>query len=115
MLAGKTPAMGICKHFDPSVDAGSRYYEAINKYDVFWRQRVKDWNPTNPNNSIIQPFVNNLCKGDSPGKNLRQCKFNGYLKEHELCNPCEVKKFKEMCEELCEKTTGPPFGEYLLE
>ena len=105
-------SMIICKHFDPSVDAGSRYYEESDILGL-WLQRVYDFNPTNPN-SIIQPIVTSSCIGDSPGKNLQQCKFNGYLKEHELCNPCEVKKFKEMCEDLCETTTGPPFGGFML-
>ena len=104
----------VCKHFDPSVDAGSRYYRYKEIGDGHWLQRVYDLHQTNPNDWIIQPIVTSSCIGDSPGKNLDQCKFNGYLKEHELCNPCEVKKFKKMCEELCETTTGPLFGEFEL-
>ena len=105
--------INICKHFDPSVDAESRYYK-FGESSGLWLQRVYDWNTTNPNDSIIQPIVNSSCIGDSPGKNLDQCKFNGYLKKHELCNPCEVEKFKEVCEDLCETTTGPPFGKFKL-
>jgi len=65
-----------------------------------------------PESRIIRPIVNNSCIGESPGKELDQCKFNGYLTYDELCNPCEVKEFKDQCDYLCERTTGPPFGPY---
>ena len=66
------------------------------------------------NDEVLHPITNSSCIGESPGQNLDQCKFNGYLSYDELCNPCEVKEFKEQCEEVCEKTTGPPFGPYRL-
>ena len=90
----------ICKHFDPSVDAGNRYYN--------WAKRVYD------SDEGKRPIVNNSCIGENPGKKLNQCKFNGYLRHDQLCNPCEVKEFKELCGELCETTTGPKFGPYRL-
>ena len=98
----------ICEHFDPSVDAGKRYYHK--------HKRVYGVNATNlhPRDEIIQPIVNSSCIGESPGKDLSQCQFNGYLSYDELCNPCEAKEFKEQCEELCEITAGPVFGGYEL-
>ena len=108
----------ICKHFDPSVDVGSRYYEH-DGYVYSPLIQVHGWNATMIMNRlndlesrILQPIVNNSCIGESPGKELDQCKFNGYLTFDELCNPCEVKEFKEQCDYLCEKTTGPPLGPY---
>ena len=102
----------ICKHFDPSVDAGSRYY----KHDDYHIRRVYDWNETNAYNydNPQLPFVNDSCIGEFPGKKLDECYFNGYLEYYELCNPCEKKEFKEQCDELCKTTTGPPFGAYDL-
>ena len=103
----------ICEHFDPSVDAGKRYYHKLN-VNLNDFERVYGVNVTNlhPRDWIIQPIVNTSCIGESPGKELGQCKFNGYLTYDELCNPCKVKEFKEECEELCEITTGPVFGGY---
>ena len=107
VLAEEKPRF-ICEHFDPSVDAGKRYYHKL------FNNRVYGVNATNlhPRDGIIQPIVNSSCIGETPGKNLGQCKFNGYLTYDELCNPCKVKEFKEECEELCEITTGPVFGGY---
>ena len=110
----------ICKHFDPSVDAGSRYYKYDDDYVVL--RRVYDLNLTNvydkivANNQIFfrQLLINNSCIGEFPGKNLDKCSFNGYLDLNELCNPCEKKEFKEQCAELCKTTTGFPFGAYSL-
>ena len=98
----------ICEHFDPSVDAGKRYYHKHGGK----HKRVYGVNATNFNDEIIQPIVNSSCIGESPGKELGQCEFNGYLSYDELCNPCEVKEFKEQCEELCEITKGPVYGGY---
>ena len=107
----------ICKHFDPSVDAGSRYYKDRKDYygnDVV-KNRVYDLNETNLDDFVYKlPRVNNSCIGEFPGKKLDQCDFNGYLELNELCNPCEKKEFKEQCDELCKTTTGPPFGAYYL-
>ena len=100
----------ICKHFDPSVDAGSRHYEQ----EGLERRRVYGYNGNLPLLQIQLPFVNNSCIGEFPGKKLDQCYFNGYLEFNELCNPCEKKEFKEQCDELCKTTTGPPFGAYYL-
>ena len=104
-------AISICEHFDPSVNAGSRYYGELIE-DIFIR--VYNLDTTNLNGEVIQPIVNRSCIGESPGKKLDQCKFNGYLSYDELCNPCEVKEFKDHCEEICEKTKGPPFGGFLF-
>ena len=106
----------ICKHFDPSVDAESRYYKRIGLI----RRRVYDSNATMikqpsdyADSDIKQPIVDSSCIGESPGKELDQCEFNGYLSADELCNPCEVKEFKEQCEYLCVRT-GTPFGPYKI-
>ena len=133
----------ICKNFDPSVDAGRRYYKSGNsgyiqvyeydneyEFDNDWSEDWSvDWSDgwsdglnmtfleelfNLSENEIVQPIVNSSCIGESPGKELDQCKFNGYLTIAELCNPCEVKEFKEQCEYLCERTTGPPYGPYTL-
>ena len=119
----------ICKHFDPSVDAESRYYK---KYDFLTStslgsKRVYGLNATmmkqlsdyaasmsQNRSNIPQPIVDSSCIGESPGKELDQCEFNGYLSVDELCNPCEVKEFKEQCEYLCVRTVGTPFGPYKL-
>ena len=104
--------ISICEHFDPSVNAGSRYY--VKESPLFIR--VYNLDTTNINDEVIQPIVNRSCIGESPRnlKKLDQCNFNGYLTYDELCNPCEVKEFKEQCEELCEMTTGPEFGPFGL-
>ena len=102
----------ICEHFDPSVDAGSRYYREYE--DDSYIERVYGSNATKLNDEILHPITNSSCIGGSPGKNLDQCKFDGYLNYDELCNPCKVKEFKEQCEELCEMTTGPEFGPFGL-
>ena len=110
----------ICKHFDPSVDAGSRYYreylyERNNVSCPDGIRRVYDLNETNLDDFDYKlPRVNNSCIGEFPGKKLDQCDFNGYLEFTELCNPCEKKEFKEQCDELCKTTTGSPFGAYYL-
>ena len=109
VLAKRKPRF-ICEHFDPSVDAGKRYYHK-NFHSSHRKYRVNETN-LHPRDWIIQPIVNTSCIGESPGKELGQCKFNGYLTYDELCNPCKVKEFKEECEELCEITTGPVFGGY---
>ena len=108
----------ICKHFDPSVDAESRYYKQFSS--IISRQ-VYDLNATMikqlsdyTDSDIIQPIVDSSCIGESPGKELDQCKFNGYLSADELCNPCEVKEFKEQCEYLCVRTAGTSFGPFKL-
>ena len=130
----------ICKHFDPSVDAESRYYK---KYDFLTStslgsKRVYGLNATmtkqlsdyaasktqkfypyikemsQNRSTITQPIVNSSCIGESPGKELDQCEFNGYLSADELCNPCEVKEFKEQCEYLCVRTAGTSFGPFKL-
>ena len=85
----------ICKHIYPSVDA-ERYYYDKGVITVGYPKGVN---------------VSSSCIGEKPGK-LDQCQFNGYLSYDELCNPCKNKEFKEQCEEVCEKTTGPPFGPY---
>ena len=105
----------ICKHFDSSVDAGSRYYKYQPQYDYTSEiSRVYDLNG-NLNEFDQKPLiVNNSCIGEFPGKNLDECYFNGYLEYHELCNPCEKKEFKEQCDELCKTATGSPFGAYYL-
>ena len=100
----------ICKHFDPSVDAGSRYYHQRSHGEV---ERVYGLNATTLNDEDIQPKVINSCIGESPGKKMDQCEFDGYLKYDELCNPCENKEFKEQCGELC-ATNWPPFGPFWL-
>ena len=114
----------ICKHFDPSVDVGSRYYEEYKGYDFHYvktnmrqvhglnaimiMKRLNDY-------EIIQPIVNSSCIGESPGKELDQCKFNGYLTYDEICNPCKVKEFKEQCDYLCQITPCcSPFGPYRI-
>ena len=106
----------ICKHFDPSVDAGSRYYKYNSPFYFFIIEirRVYDLNETNlgPDECLSLPIVKNSCIGEFPGKKLDQCYFNGYLELNELCNPCEKKEFKEQCDELCKTTTGSPFGAY---
>ena len=101
--------MSICEHFDSSVDTGSRYYRQID--DIFI-ERVYSLNATVLTEDVFHTIANSSCIGESPGKNLDQCNFDGYLTFHELCHPCEVKEFKEQCEELCEMTTGPPFGPF---
>ena len=102
----------ICKHFDPSVDAGSRYWEVVSDFEL---TRVYDLNETNLNEFYLKlPIVNNSCIGEFPGKKLDQCYFNGYLEYNELCNPCEKKEFKDQCDELCKTTTGSLFGAYYL-
>ena len=90
----------ICKHFDPAYDVGNRYYNQ--------GRRVYD------SDEGKRPIVNNTCIGESPAQKLDQCKYKGSLRYDELCNPCEVKEFKELCGELCKTTTGPPFGPYKL-
>ena len=102
--------ISICEHFDPSVNTESRYY--LKDYPFLLRVYTSD--TTSLNDEVIQPIVNSSCIGESPGKKLDQCKFNGYLSYDELCNPCEVKEFKDHCEEICEKTKGPPFGGFLF-
>ena len=101
----------ICEHFDPSIDAGDRYYHEVSPRYI---ERVYDLNATNLNDEVIHPIVDSSCIGGSPGKKLDQCKFNGYLSYDEVCNPCEVKEFQEQCEELCVTTQGPQFGPYRL-
>ena len=95
----------ICKHFDPAYDVGNRYYDEVTFFTV---TRVYD------SYEGKRPIVNNSCIGESPAQNLDQCKFNGYLRHDQFCNPCEVKEFKELCGELCETTTGPKFGPYKI-
>ena len=97
----------ICKHFDPSVDAATRYYEFPRM------NRVYDLNGKNLTR-IFQPIIDNSCIGESPGKNMDKCEFNGYLHRDELCNPCKVHQFKERCPTLCETTTGLRFGAYYI-
>ena len=108
----------ICKHFDPSIDAGSRYYKYNLPYFhyILEIRRVYDLNETNlgPERCLSLPIVKNSCIGEFPGKKLDQCYFNGYLEFNELCNPCEKKEFKEQCDELCKTTTGSPFGAYYV-
>ena len=109
----------ICKHFDPSVDVGSRYYETDSTLDYGFYRQVHGLNATMiikrlNDNEIIKPTVNSSCIGENPGKELDQCKFNGYLTLDEICNPCKAKEFKEQCQHLCERTTGPPFGPYRI-
>ena len=131
--------INICKHFDPSVDAESRYYKRNQVYpetSVFsfqgdYLSQVYDLNATmikqlrDYESGIVdrrivgrpivdRAIVNSSCIGESPGKELDQCEFNGYLSVDELCNPCEVKEFKEQCEYLCVRTAGTPFGPYKL-
>ena len=118
VYAATDRTFSICKHFDPSVDAGSRYYKFRYGYSFSGPshiRRVYDRNETNLNEFDQKlPKVNNSCIGEIPGKKLDQCYFNGYLKYNELCNPCEKKEFKEECDELCKTTTGSPFGAYYL-
>ena len=127
--------LNICKHFDPSVDAESRYYKeyefltsskrvyglnatmtkqlsdyAASKTQKFYPY-IKEMSQNRSN--ITQPIVNSSCIGESPGKELDQCEFNGYLSVDELCNPCEVKEFKEQCEYLCVRTETP-FAAYKI-
>ena len=104
--------MYICEHFDPSVDTGSHYYRDLNDPYI---ERVYGLNATMLDDDVFHTIANSSCIGGSPGKNLDQCKFDGYLIFDELCNPCEVKEFKEQCEELCEMTTGPQFGPFVFE
>ena len=120
--------LNICKHFDPSVDAESRYYKTsdFDLYSqVFDLTMIKQPSYTDYKDLIYyqnypepyfasSPIVNSSCIGESPGKELDQCEFNGYLSVDELCNPCEVKEFKEQCEYLCVRTVGTPFGPYKL-
>ena len=101
----------ICEHFDPSIDAGDRYYHELSSIHI---ERVYDLNKTNLNDEVIHPIVDNFCIGGSPGKKLDECKFNGYLSYDEICNPCAVKEFREQCGELCVTTQGPQFGPYRL-
>ena len=105
----------FCKSFDHSVDTGSRHYE---KDQTGYIRRVYD-----PIANPLSVVVNNSCIGESPGRidqgridpgRIDQCNFNGYLTYDELCNPCEKEEFKNECEELCETTTGLPFGPYKL-
>ena len=100
-------SLSICEHFDSSIDAGSRYYEeeyrrllrpedyqidlegvSITKKkttlsSAFTVRRVYDVNAANfsdrPNLRNI--IVNSSCIGESPGKKLDQCRFNGYLRQ----------------------------------
>ena len=56
----------ICKHFDPSVDVGSRYYEDVD--GIHSIRQVHGLNATMimkrlNDNEIIQPIVNNSCIG----------------------------------------------------
>ena len=128
MLA-REHTINICKHFDPSVDAESRYYKRNQVYPETsalsfqgdYLSQVYDLNATMikqlsdyTDSDIIQPIVDSSCIGESPGKELDQCKFNGYLSADELCNPCEVKEFKEQCEYLCVRTAGTSFGPFKL-
>ena len=58
----------ICKHFDPSVDVGSRYYETDSTLDYGFYRQVHGLNATMiikrlNDNEIIQPIVNNSCIG----------------------------------------------------
>ena len=115
----------ICKHFDTSVDAERRYYNQPKRFfthsffdNHIHRVYFDDSNVLSIDvaRGGFKPNVNNSCIGDSPGKKLVKCKFNGYLKYDELCNPCGVKEFEERCEELCKTTAGnrKQFGPYRL-
>ena len=90
--------VNICKHFYPSVDAERHYYETGVITKQYYYKSVN---------------VNSSCIGESPGK-LDECQFNGKLSYDDLCNPCEVKEFKEQCADACKKTTESPFGPYVL-
>ena len=104
----------ICEHYDPSVDVERRYYREVGIFSIERIYGLNDEVMHPISDEVLYPIADRLCIGGSPGKNLDQCKFNGYLKYDELCNPCEVKEFKEQCEELCEITTGPLFGRFVL-
>ena len=100
----------ICKSFDHSVDTGSRQYETFLPIFEIYREpyyirRVYD--------NGFNVTVNSSCIGESPGR-IDQCDFKGRLTYDELCNPCENRAFKNDCEELCQTTTGPPFGPFIL-
>ena len=112
----------ICKSFDHSVDTGSRQYETFEtNWGPHYIRRVYDHG--------FNVTVNSSCIGESPGR-IDQCNYNlasifspnhlithlitNYLTYDELCNPCENRAFKNDCEELCQTTTGPPFGPYIL-
>ena len=98
--------MSICEHFDYSVDAGSRYYEEnyqIHRQEdyrtdldevVITRKKIKlssafivrqvfDVIAANISDrpNLRHSIVNSLCIGESPGKKLDQCRFNGYLRQ----------------------------------
>ena len=127
MLATK---ISICEHFDSSIDAKTRYYHSLNPsfiqrlhgnisdwveyWDYDWDYIFDFGSMTESEDKLIQPYVNSSCIGKSRGKDPDKCKFNGFLSYDELCNPCEVKEFKEECEELCVTTTGPPFAPFKL-
>ena len=96
----------ICKSFDHSVDTGSRQYETFEtNWGPHYIRRVYDHG--------FNVTVNSSCIGESPGR-IDECDFKGLLTYDELCNPCEKEEFKNECEELCETTTGLPFGPYQL-
>ena len=84
--------MSICEHFDSSVDAGSRYYYQWSPYHNWIASRVYDVNKTikhlneDPNRNqlwdwVRRPIINSSCIGESQGKKLDECKFNGYLRQ----------------------------------
>ena len=99
----------ICKSFDHSVVTGRRHYEFLGTH-------YENWGPDYIRRVYDHGFsltVNSSCIGESPGR-IDQCDFNGYLTYDELCNPCEKEEFKNDCKELCQTTTRPPFGPYIL-
>ena len=119
----------ICKSFDHSVDTGSRQYETFEtNRGAHYIRRVYDHG--------FNVTVNSSCIGESPAR-IDQCDFNvtsillmdeilqwvyyvfpGMVEKlipyDELCNPCENEAIKNYCEELCQTTTGPPFGPFIL-
>ena len=85
--------MSICEHFDSSVDAGNRYYKSVESdksvesvsitenWSAVIVRRVYDVANFTYLSDLGNSIVNSSCLGESPGKKLDQCRFNGYLRQ----------------------------------